>query len=281
MRVWLLAARPKTLGAAIAPVLIGGALAYGDRVFYAPAFVAAMLVAILIQIGTNFANDYFDHQKGADTAERIGPVRATAAGLIQPEQMRKAFLLMFFLAALVGCYLAYRGGWLVVMLGLLSIACGILYTGGPFPFAYIGFSELLVIVFFGPVAVAGTYYVQALHVSTSAILLGLCPGLVSTTLLVTNNLRDREQDTKASKKTLAVRFGVLFSQMEYTGCLVVALLILAFYLPFTAIALALIAIPLVKQIWTFQMPVELNGLLARTGQFVLLLSAAFSVGWLL
>jgi 1,4-dihydroxy-2-naphthoate octaprenyltransferase len=219
-----MAARPKTLPAAVAPVLLGTAMAYADGGFHAVSALCAFLGALLIQIGANLANDYFDHAKGADTAVRLGPTRVTQAGLIAPGKVLAASVAAFALACVPGLYIVIRGGWPFVVVGLASIACGILYTAGPYPLGYLGLGDLLVLVFFGPVAVAGTYYVQALELSRPIMIAGFGPGLLSVAILTVNNLRDVDQDREAGKKTLPVRFGRTFAKAEYLACFVVACL---------------------------------------------------------
>ena len=223
-QIWFLAARPRTLWAGAAPVLMGIAWALADKVFQWGPALAAGAGAILIQIGTNFCNDYADFKKGADTAERVGPVRATQAGWVTPQAMLRATVLVFGLAALVGLYLVARGGWPMFWIALLSIASGIAYTAGPYALAYRGLGDIFVLIFFGPVAVAGTYYVQALEWSVPVIVSGLASGLLSCAILAVNNLRDVEQDRQAGKRTVAVRFGSNFARLEYVICLSLALL---------------------------------------------------------
>ncbi|MBI3119171.1 MAG: 1,4-dihydroxy-2-naphthoate octaprenyltransferase, partial [Candidatus Hydrogenedentes bacterium] len=186
LKTWLLAARPKTLWAGVSPVIIGSAMAWEAGAFHPAAALAALAGAVLIQIGANFANDYFDFIKGTDTAERVGPTRVTQAGLVTPRQMRNATALVLALAFLIGLYLASRGGWPILLIGLLSIAFAVLYTGGPFPLAYLGLGDLFVLIFFGLVAVSGTYYVQALQLPLAALLAGIAPGLFSTAILTVN-----------------------------------------------------------------------------------------------
>lgn len=216
-KIWIDAARPKTLGASLAPILIGASLAYRDGSLSLLMTLTALASALCIQIGTNFCNDYCDFKKGAD-AQRIGPVRATQAGLIAPETMRRAAIVTFALAVALGAILVARGGVPIVIIGLLSVAFGALYTAGPFPLAYIGLGDLFVLIFFGPVAVAGTYYVNALSWSPHALLLGLIPGLLAVGILVVNNLRDYESDCLAKKRTLVVFFGERFGRFEYLAC---------------------------------------------------------------
>jgi 1,4-dihydroxy-2-naphthoate octaprenyltransferase len=287
--LWASAARIRTLPASVAPVLIGVVLAYADGVGHAPAAVFALIGAILIQIGTNYANDYFDFVNGADTAERVGPRRLVQSGLVRPEAMRRATVIVFGLAILVGLYLAARGGWPIVLVGVASILCGLLYTGGPFPLGYRGLGDVFVLLFFGPVAVAGTYYVQALDVDWRPIVAGLGPGLISAAILAVNNLRDRETDAKAGKRTLAVRLGVRFTRIEYTTCVVVACLTpLVFLLTGAAGVgmllplLTLLALPSVhRTVWSDADGAALNGALADTGKLLMLYAVLFCIGWVI
>ena len=286
--IWIQASRPKTLWAAIAPVIMGTALAIADGKAHPLAAVACLLGAIAIQIGTNFANDYYDFARGTDTVERLGPTRVTQAGLVTPRSMKLAIAIAFGLAFMVGCYLVWRGGWPLVVIGLLSILCGILYTAGPYPLAYNGLGELFVLLFFGPVAVGGTFYVQALTVHSSVILAGLTPGLLSVAILIVNNLRDIDQDRVGLKRTLAVRFGRTFSRIEYLLSLVFAVLIPAVmaitgYLPkFTLLTLAILplAMPVLRNVFTKSDGPSLNNCLAATGKLLLAFSILFSVGQL-
>ncbi len=214
-QIWLLAARPKTLPAAAAPVIVGTAVAISQGVFTFLPALAALLAALLIQIGANFANDVFDFKKGADTTERLGPMRVTQAGLLSPQQVMTGMWLAFGLSVLIGLYLVFIGGWPIVVIGILSILSGIAYTGGPFPLGYNGLGDLFVFIFFGLIAVCGTYYVQALTVSPAAIWASLPIGLLATAILVVNNLRDIDTDRSTGKKTLAVRFGEQGAKVEY------------------------------------------------------------------
>lgn len=221
-QAWLLAARPKTLTAAVAPVLVGTGLAAHDgRLAVGPA-VAALVGAVLIQIGTNLANDYYDFVRGGDSADRVGPVRVTQAGLLAPEAVRRAMVLVLASATIPGAYLVAVGGWPIVWIGLASLACAVLYTGGPYPLAYHGLGDVFVFVFFGLVAVGGTYWVQARSWPPDALLAGTGLGGLSTALLVVNNLRDIETDARAGKRTLAVRLGRSGTRAEYVLLLLVA-----------------------------------------------------------
>ena len=214
-QIWLLAARPKTLPAAAVPVIVGTALAVSEAVFQAGPALAALAGALFIQIGTNFANDVFDFKKGADTSGRLGPVRVTQAGLLTPGQVLAGMWITFGLTVLVGLYLSLIGGWPIIVIGVLSIISGIAYTGGPYPLGYHGLGDLFVFVFFGLVAVAGTYYVQAGTVSPVVFWVAVPIGLLATAILVVNNVRDIETDRAAGKQTLAVRFGARGAQFEY------------------------------------------------------------------
>ncbi|HVV83555.1 MAG TPA: 1,4-dihydroxy-2-naphthoate polyprenyltransferase, partial [Kofleriaceae bacterium] len=219
---WLAAARPRTLPAAVAPVAVGTACALAaGGVAWGPA-LAALAGALCIQLGTNFANDVFDAEKGADRADRVGPPRAVAAGWISARAMRVAMVLAFAAATAAGAYLTAVAGWPVVAIGAASIAAGVLYTGGPWPLGYHGLGDVFVLAFFGVVAVAGTAYVQLGRVPALAWWLAVPVGAVATAILVVNNLRDREQDARAGKRTLAVRFGRRFALGEYAALLAVA-----------------------------------------------------------
>lgn len=209
---WILAARPKTLSAAVVPVMLGLALA--PRPIQAGLAACTLVGALFIQIATNFINDALDFKKGADTTERLGPIRVTQAGLISAEGVMRAAYVCFGLAALCGVPLIIRGGWPLLAIGVASILCSYIYTGGPYPLAYNGLGELFVMIFFGFVAVAGTYYVQALTIDRSVILAGYIAGSLATVLLVINNLRDVESDTASHKKTMAVRLGEGFARLE-------------------------------------------------------------------
>lgn len=288
LSVWLLAARPKTLAAGISPVLMGAVLAWADGVFHAPAALAALFGSLCIQIGTNFANDYFDFVKGTDTAERIGPTRATQAGLVSPATMRTAMLMVFALAFLPGAYLVYRGGGPILLIGLVSVLCGVLYTGGPYPLGYLGLGDLFVLVFFGPVAVAGTYYVQAQSIGAIPIIAGLIPGLFATAILTVNNLRDADGDVKTGKRTLAVRFGKTFARWEYVACLVLGGVVVPLYLcwatrghlfSLAAILVLALAIKPTRTVFHEAGP-ALNDVLASTGKLQLLFTLVFCIGWI-
>ena len=216
-----MAARPKTLAAAAAPVLIGTGLASFRGVFWPLPAAMALIGALLIQVATNLANDYYDFVRGADTAERVGPVRVTQAGLLAPSTVWRAMVVVMVAAVVVGSYLVWVGGWPILLIGVLSLVCAVAYTGGPFPLAYLGLGDLFVFVFFGLVAVAGTYWVQARALPPDALLAGVGVGALSTAILVVNNLRDLATDAQAGKRTLAVRIGRRATAVQYTLLLVV------------------------------------------------------------
>jgi 1,4-dihydroxy-2-naphthoate octaprenyltransferase len=232
LSVWLQAARPKTLTAGLVPVLVGTALAGREGRAQALPAVAALIGAILIQIGTNLTNDYYDFKKGADTSERVGPQRVTQAGLIPPGKVLAGAVASFAFAVGVGLYLAWIGGWPIVAIGVASVVSGYAYTGGPFPLGYNGLGDLFVMVFFGFVAVCGTYYVQAHEVTAAAAWCSVPVGAIGTALIVVNNLRDVDTDVKVGKRTLAVRFGRRFARAEYA-----LLVVLSFLVPLALVAL--------------------------------------------
>ena len=222
INAWILAIRLKTLPAAVAPVLVGTALAYADSQFRLLPALAAVVGALLLQIGSNLANDYFDFIKGADTDDRLGPTRAAASGLISLQALRMGMIAVFTAAFLVGIYLVIVGGWPIVIIGLSSIIAAIAYTGGPFPFGYHGLGELFVFIFFGLTAVCGTYYVQALTLVPTVVLAAIPVGALITAILVVNNLRDIETDERAGKRTLAVMLGRTNTRREYLILLALA-----------------------------------------------------------
>src|SRR5689334_7384360 len=207
VRIWLMAARVRTLPAAVAPVLVGTALAGWQHIFHPLRFVAALVGAIFIQVGTNLSNDYSDARRGADAEDRLGPVRVTAGGLVPPRQVLIATYVSFGVAVLAGVYLVVVAGWQLLLVGAASILAGVLYTGGPKPYGYEGLGELFVFLFFGIVAVAGSYFVQVKHLDWKAFALAVPVGLLASAILVVNNFRDIDSDRRAGKRTLAVRLG--------------------------------------------------------------------------
>lgn len=285
--VWVLAARPKTLPAAMAPVLAGTGLAVHDGVFRPLPALAALLGAILIQVGTNLANDYYDWVRGADTAERLGPTRVTQAGLLEPAAVKRGMMVSLGLAFLVGIYLVAVGGWPIVIIGLASLACAVAYTGGPFPLAYNYLGDLFVFVFFGLVAVGGTYWVQGLAWTPAALLVGSGVGALATAILVVNNLRDRETDLRAGKRTLATLLGVRGTRFQY-----LFLLFVAWHVPpvgvalygwsswtFLAVAgLVFYGLMPMRRVIAFQDPRELNPALGGTARLTGLYGALLAIG---
>jgi len=211
MNVWVLAARPKTLAAAVVPVLVGTSL---GGFLHWPSFWFALLGAVFIQIGTNFVNDALDFRKGADTHERLGPLRVTQAGLLTAEAVMRGAVICFALAAACGVPLIVRGGWPIAAVGIASIAAAYAYTGGPYPLAYHGLGELFVMIFFGIVAVGGSYYLQRLTIGRDALLAGVACGALAIVLLAINNLRDLDNDRASNKRTMAARFGRGFARTE-------------------------------------------------------------------
>jgi len=290
MRVWIQAARPKTLGAAVAPVLVGTAMAVEAGAAHVGAATLALLSAVLIQVGVNYHNDYADYLQGADTEDRVGPMRVTQAGLVAPATMRRATIVVFAAAVLAGGYLIYRGGGPVLAIGVASIGTAVWYTaGGAYSLASLGLADLAVFVFFGPVAVGGTFYVQALRCPPEVLVAGVGPGLFSVGILLVNNVRDCANDRRAGKRTLVVRLGRRAGVWLYAACLAGALAVPAALVGWTgshAGALApLLLVPLavrpVRALATTDDPEALNPLLGATGRLLVLWALLFSIGWLL
>lgn len=288
LAIWVSAARPQTLPAAFVPVLVGGALACQNGALNWTASTVALLCAFLIQIGTNFANDYFDHKKGADTDQRIGFERATAAGHVTQLQMKNATIITMGLAFLCGLYLVWHAGWIILLIGVLCLIFGILYTGGPYPLGYNGLGDVFVFLFFGIIAVTATYYVNALAWSVTSFWASLVPGSLAVNILVVNNLRDIEQDRAANKKTLGVLFGENFLRWEYIIMLLVALAVpphfyfrlgydAFIFLPYLTLPVAFI---LIRQVWHAPKP-QLNNTLKYTGIYLTLFGILFSLGILM
>jgi len=289
LRLWLVAARPRTLPAAIAPVLVGTALAGSEDVFKPLRFAAAVLGSIFIQIGTNLANDYSDARRGADTEDRLGPVRVTAGGLMPPQRVLVGTWVAFGIAVAAGAYLAAVAGWELLVVGAVSIAAGVLYTGGPRPYGYEGLGELFVFVFFGLVAVGGSYFVQTEELRWEAVALGVPVGLLAAAILVVNNVRDIETDRRAGKRTLAVRLGRERAVAVFTTMLALAFLALpviaalgdvAWWL-LLALASLPLAVPLARTLATRRDGPALNALLADTGRLLAVFSILLAAGLLI
>jgi 1,4-dihydroxy-2-naphthoate octaprenyltransferase len=288
LRIWVMAARPRTLPAAVAPVLVGTALAAGEGTFRPLAFCAALVGSIFIQIGTNLSNDYSDARRGADTEERLGPVRVTAGGLVPPRKVLVATWLAFGIAVAAGAYLIALVGWELLAIGAASILAGVLYTGGPRPYGYEGLGELFVFGFFGVVAVTGSYYVQTEELTWLAFALSLPVGLLAAAILVVNNVRDLETDRRAGKRTLAVRLGRdrarrLFAVMVTLPFAIVVAVAVADSRPELLVALpaAVLVPPLARTVSSRTDGPSLNRALARCGALLALYSALLSAGLLL
>jgi 1,4-dihydroxy-2-naphthoate octaprenyltransferase len=282
---WILAARPATLTAAFAPVAVGTACAWRAGGFLWDAALAALLGAFLIQIATNFANDMFDFQKGADNEERLGPTRAAQAGLLTVRQLRRGIIVTFALALGTGVYLTWIAGPVVVVIGLASIAAGLAYTGGPFPLAYNGLGDVFVLAFFGFVAVCGTAFVQALFVPEVAWVASIPIGALATAILVVNNVRDFEGDARAGKTTLVVRFGRTGGVREYALLLTAAYAAppVMFLLGWTSIwvCLPLLTIPWAARLFRSVVNdrgVALNQTLAGTAKLLSAFGVLFALG---
>jgi 1,4-dihydroxy-2-naphthoate octaprenyltransferase len=268
--------------------VMGSALAWRDGFFRLDAVLACLFAALLLQIGSNLANDVFDFERGTDTPERLGPTRVTQAGMLTPLQVKIGMGVVFAVAALLGLYLAWLGGWSIILIGVAAIVSAIAYTGGPFPLGYHGLGDIFVFIFFGLASVAGTYYVQAGFVSTAAWWMAIPPGLIITAILVVNNLRDIDNDRKGGKHTLAVRIGEGATKIEYLICMAIAYLILPIAAWLGIISwfslLAWGSLPIAwratRTVFT-QKGRPLNAALAGTGQAAFVFSVLFWVGMLL
>lgn len=287
-KVWLQAARPHTLPAAVVPVLVGSATAWATaRQFHFGGFLAALIASVLIQIGTNFANDLFDFKRGADTEERTGPVRVTTAGWVTPRQMMWATVFVFGLAFVIGMYLVYLRGWPILAVGLAAIASGVLYTAGPWPLAYHGLGDVFTFLFFGVVAVVGTHYVHAAALDGLAFVASIPVGCLVTAILVVNNLRDIPTDAATGKRTLAVRLGDRGARWQY-GLLVAAAYVVPSVLwvagagPTVLLpwASGLLAVRLVQTVAAGAHGTALNPVLGGTGRLHLLYGLLWAVGLL-
>ncbi len=291
-KVWIAAARPRTLPAAVAPVVVGSALAWRSGTFSAAASLLCLAFALLVQIGANFANDFFDCVHGADTGERVGPVRAVAAGLVPPAAMKRAAGLALGLAFFTGMGLVAWGGWWLVAVGAASIACAIAYTGGPYPLGYHGLGNVFVFIFFGLVAVGVTFYVQTGRITGAPVVAGAAVGALAANILLANNYRDAATDAKAGKRTVVVRFGKPFAQGQFAMAHLVAaaaplaLAALGLLRPGAAAGVAAVAVlcgfPLSRALRSAASPAECVGLLGKSSGYLtfyaLLLSGAIVTG---
>ena len=285
IRTWLLASRPKTLPAAVAPVFVGTAIAFSADKLNLLAASVALICSILIQIGTNFVNDLYDYLKGTDDENRVGPTRALAAGWITPSQMKRAIYFTFGITFILGLYLVWHAGWIILLIGILSIISGYAYTAGPYPLAYNGLGDIFVFLFFGIVATVGTYYVQALEFSGFALLASVPVGLLITNILVVNNYRDVDDDRKKNKRTLAVKFGKPFARLQYSVSVLISFLIPIYLFAVLSkslfVLLPLISLPLalklIKEINTFEGE-RLNKTLELTAKLSVIFSLLLSIG---
>ncbi len=287
-RLWLVAARPRTLPAAIAPVLVGTALAISEDQFRALAFVAALIGSIFIQIGTNLSNDLSDARRGADTEDRLGPVRVTAGGLMPPRRVLIGTYVAFGVAVACGIYLTAEAGWEILVIGIASIVAGVLYTGGPRPYGYEGLGEVFVFLFFGVVAVTGSYFVQTEEVRWEALVLSVPVGLLASAILVVNNVRDVDTDRRAGKRTLAVKLGRLAAVRLFAVMVVGALIVpvgLAVAKGWPWVLLPLASAPLapslLRTVGTRRDGPALNGALADTGRLLAVFSLLLAAGLVL
>ncbi|MDE2689468.1 MAG: 1,4-dihydroxy-2-naphthoate polyprenyltransferase [Acidobacteriota bacterium] len=280
---WAQAIRPKTLWAAVTPVVVGSACAMSVSGFRVAPALAALGVGVFIQIGTNLSNDVLDFDRGADTERRVGPVRTVQSGLLSRGQVWVGAWIAFGLCIVCGLYLVAVAGWPVLVVGAVSIASGLLYTAGPWALAYVGLGDLFVFLFFGLAAVVGTVYVQALEVPAVAWWAAIAVGALATAILVVNNLRDRETDAAAGKRTLAVRFGARFTRLEYAALLLAghaaALPLVVRFGPWPLLSwLALpFAVALLRSVWRGE-GAALNLALAATARLLLLFGALLSIG---
>ncbi|HAC14898.1 MAG TPA: 1,4-dihydroxy-2-naphthoate octaprenyltransferase [Bacteroidetes bacterium] len=286
---WVLAARLKTLPAAVIPVIIGCSIAWNDGYFDLVPALVAMICALLIQIGTNFANDYYDHVKGADTKDRIGFERATSSGWISPNAMFTATIITMSLAFFIGLYLVWHAGIVVLFIGVLSLIFGIAYTGGPYPLGYNGLGDVFVFIFFGIVAVMTTYYVQAMQWSMITFWASLPVGALATNILVVNNLRDVPTDSVTGKRTLGILLGEKALKIEYTLFVILAVsvpLVFKFIYSYNyIILLPLMSIPLfimlIREVWFFEHRPSLNNTLVKSAMVMTVYGILFSIGIIL
>jgi 1,4-dihydroxy-2-naphthoate polyprenyltransferase len=289
LRIWLVAARVRTLPAAVAPVVVGTALAGYAHIFHPLRFIAALIAAIFIQVGTNLSNDYSDARRGADTEDRLGPVRVTAGGLVPPKRVLVATYVSFGVAVLAGIFLVAVAGWQLLLVGAASILAGVLYTGGPRPYGYEGLGEVFVFLFFGIVAVAGSFFVQVEHLNWEAFALAVPVGLLAAAILAVNNFRDIDTDRRAGKRTLAVRIGrertrALYAAMVYGSYLLVPITWLFgplrpwVLLPWLTLPLAA---PIVRTVRNRTDGRSLNQALAQTGVLQLAFCMLLAAGLLL
>lgn len=286
IKLWIYAARPKTLTVGLSPILIGTSLAKQAGFFNLPVFFWTLLGAIMIQVGTNYSNDFFDFKKGADTEHRKGSLKVLQSNLISERAMKLAFILCFAIAGFATLILTKRGGMPLLIVGCLCIFFSLMYTAGPKPLAYLGLGDLFVLVFYGPIATIFTFYLQTLHFNIATLIASLAPGLLGVAVITVNNLRDIDEDKKALKKTLPVRFGKTFAKMHYT-----CMILLTFFVPivfvlytnanhFCLIAslVMLFSIPSVKHVFFYEDPRSLNATLGKTAKLIVPYTLFFCLG---
>lgn len=286
--IWFIAARPWTLPASVAPILVGSAVAWHEGGFHLPTALVALLTALLLQIAANFANDAIDFKRGTDTEARVGPTRITAAGYVTYDQVMRATFITLGLALLAGLYLVYRGGWPFLLLGAAALVCAVAYTGGPFPISYLGLGEVFVFLFFGLIAVTGTAYLQTGELSALALAASIPSGAMNVGILVVNNYRDLEGDRIANKRTVAVRIGPEKTRIEYAVMLAATMVTpFVFWAVGWLNAWALVTVlswPLFWQLWRQMMTLHgpaLNRTLGMTGRTSLVFSVLFAIALVL
>lgn len=288
VKLWIYAARPKTLFIGAAPILIGTCMAIKEKHFDFAIFLWTLLGALMIQVGTNYSNDYFDFLKGADKKNRKGLKKVLPQGLITPKEMKIAFIFCFSITALCTFVLMQRGGLILLLVGALCILFSILYTAPPFPLAYFGLGDLFVLVFYGPVATLFCYYLQTLHFSYEVLLASLAPGLLGLGPLNINNLRDHDEDLAVGKKTLVVRFGIIFGKIHFLlallACFFIPPLLVfqtkAHFLCLGASLSLLRAIPLIKTVFSYKDEDALNAVFVKTAKLIPIYTVLFCLGWL-
>ncbi|MDA0986169.1 MAG: 1,4-dihydroxy-2-naphthoate polyprenyltransferase [Bacteroidetes bacterium] len=288
INIWITAARPKTLLAAVVPVLVGSSVAFQQKMFKPQLAIVALICSLLIQIGTNFVNDLFDFIKGADNKNRVGPKRIMLEGLVTINEMKLAIKIVFGVCFLLGLFLVYSSGWIILLIGIISIIAGIIYTAGPLPLAYNGLGDVAVFIFFGFVATVGSYYLQTLQINYFIFLCSVPVGALITNILVVNNYRDREQDKSVGKKTLAVILGDKLTRLEYILLFVMAyfvpIILFLFYKINATILLPLATIPLaiklILMIYRLRGS-DLNATLEQTAKLSAIYGLLFVVGLLI
>lgn len=286
LQMWVLAARPKTLFAVVCPILVGTTMALSSGHFHPIIFLFTLLTGLGIQISTNFCNDYFDFIKGADTKERKGPLRITQSGLVSLSTMKKACAASLILTALFGLVLLWHGGVVIAILLTLSLLLAVGYTAGPYPLAYKGLGDIFVFVFFGPIACLSCYYLQTKELSLPCNIAGIALGSLSTAILAVNNIRDMEEDQKSGKRTLAVRFGIVFGKTEYITLLLIPSVvscILSSSKPFALLSLVYLlpASKIARMVVSTADASELNRCLGKTGAILFLYTILLCLGWML